>query len=214
MPADDLEVRVAWERHVAREHHLAEEWLEQVLRRHREGQRHYHGIRHIAWMLRHLDDLAAAGHVTDLGAAVAATCFHDVVHEPTAVPPHNEEASAQLARVALTEIGWAAERVDTVAEMILATADHDVASASGDTRAVLAADLAVLATDPTRYGDYVRAIRKEYGHLDEAAWRAGRAAVLRALLDREHLFAPDLGLDAWEHRARANMTAELAALAS
>jgi predicted metal-dependent HD superfamily phosphohydrolase len=55
-------------------------------------------------------------------------------------------------------------------------------------------------------------VRREYGHVDDAAWRTGRAAVLRALLDRQHLFAPSLGLDDWEARARANLTAELATL--
>jgi predicted metal-dependent HD superfamily phosphohydrolase len=209
MEADELEVRVAWERHVSDD---ATEWLDQVLRRHREPHRHHHGVRHVAWMLRHLADLDAAGHVADPSAAVAAACFHDAVYEPTAPPGHNERASAALAEQALTEIGWPSDRVRRVSDMILATAEHDTAAASGDTRAVLAADLAVLAAEPNRYEDYVRAVRKEYGHLDEPAWRRGRAAVLRDLLARDELFGSELGLGRWERRARANMTAELAGL--
>ena len=81
-----------------------------------------------------------------------------------------------------------------------------------DTCALLAADLAVLAAPPARYDDYVRMIRREYTHVSDDDWRVGRGAVLRNFLERDHLFAPTLGLDEWEQRARANITAELATL--
>ena len=79
-----------------------------------------------------------------------------------------------------------------------------------DTAVLLAADLAVLAAEPSRYADYATAVRREYAHVDDDAWRSGRARVLRTLLDRPRLFAPELGLDEWERRARANVTSELA----
>ncbi len=96
--------------------------------------------------------------------------------------------------------------------MIMATIDHDVDEAEIDTQVLLAADLAILATEPARYSNYVTAVRREYAHVDDDQWRVGRSAVLRGLLDRPHLFAPALELSSWERRARANITAELATL--
>ena len=95
---------------------------------------------------------------------------------------------------------------------MLATAGHDAAGADRDTAVLLAADLGVLAAEPARYADYANAVRREYSHVDDDGWRTGRGAVLRNLLDRQRLFATELGLDDWEHRARGNITAELAAL--
>ncbi len=212
MASDELEIRLAWERHLGRGS-AASTWLDTVLARHREPHRHYHDLRHVAWMLRHLDDLGAAGRIDDMGAVVAAACFHDAVYDPRAGHGENERASASLARTALAELEWDAARIDHVAEMIVATIDHDVsATDDADTLAVLAADLAVLAAEPAPYGDYVRAVRREYAHVDDDGWRTGRAAVLRQLLGRDRLFATSLELDAWERRARANLTAELSSL--
>jgi len=204
---DDLELSVAWQQHLGRSD-AATAWFESVLERTRRPGRHYHGTRHVRWVIRHVTELA--DHAEDLGAVVAAGFFHDVVYDPTRTD--NERASGQLAGDALAELGWDAGRRRHVVEMIEATAAHDVDGADPDTSVLLAADLAVLAAEPTRYGDYVTAVRREYAHLTDADWRSGRCAVLRGLLGRVHLFAPTLGLHTWEDRARANMTAELAAL--
>jgi predicted metal-dependent HD superfamily phosphohydrolase len=95
--------------------------------------------------------------------------------------------------------------------MIRGTADHrdppDL-----DTAVLFDADLAVLGADPAGYGDYVRGVRAEYGHVDDAGWRAGRASVLQSFLDRPSIYATDPGRRRWESTARANITAELAAL--
>ena len=76
---------------------------------------------------------------------------------------------------------------------------------------MLDADLAVLAAEPSRYQAYARGVRAEYTHVDDAAWRTGRAAVLRAFLDRPAIYrtAP---MRNQEHRARANLAAELSGL--
>jgi predicted metal-dependent HD superfamily phosphohydrolase len=162
--------------------------------------------------VRHLTSFIFAGRVADPGVVIAAAFFHDAIYDPTA--SDNEAASARLAADALAGLGWDLGRCAEVASMIEATARHDVEGVAHDAACLLAADLAVLAAEPARYGDYVRAVRREYAHVDDDAWRAGRSAVLRSLLDRGRIFAPDLDLDGWERRARANMTAELRALSS
>jgi predicted metal-dependent HD superfamily phosphohydrolase len=74
------------------------------------------------------------------------------------------------------------------------------------------ADLAILASTPERYDEYVQDVRREYASLDDTTFRRGRAAVLRALLSAPSLFHTPAARAAWEAAARANVTRELAAL--
>ncbi|MCU0260638.1 MAG: hypothetical protein MUE78_06430, partial [Ilumatobacteraceae bacterium] len=64
------------------------------------------------------------------------------------------------------------------------------------------------------YAEYSAGVRAEYGHLDDDTWRIGRSAVLRSLLARPALFVTAGGIERFEHTARANLTAELAALSA
>lgn len=210
MADHDLELRVAWEHHLGRSA-TSLVWFDSVLSRYRRPGRHYHDVRHVRWVVRHVTALEPATH--DLGAVIAAAFFHDVVYDPTRAD--NEQLSAQLADRALTELGWKPGRSGRVCALILATTNHHIDVTGGgdpDTWVLLAADLAVLAGEPGRYSEYARAVRREYTDVSDDDWRAGRSSVLRGLLDRRHLFAPALDLNEWEHRARANITAELATL--
>jgi len=204
---DDLELRVAWQRHLGTSR-PATGWFESVLAHHRGSGRYYHDRRHITWVVRHVTTMA--DHADDLDAVVAAAFFHDSVYDATR--SDNEVASGRMADLALTELTWGPARRGHVVAMIEATAYHDVDTADPDTRVLLAADLAVLATEPPRYADYVRAVRREYAHVSDADWQVGRSGVLRNLLERTHLYAPSLERHGWEDRARANIAAELAML--
>jgi predicted metal-dependent HD superfamily phosphohydrolase len=210
MTDGDLELRVAWQRHVGTDR-PADRWYESIVARHHEVHRHYHDLRHVRWVVRHVGELADGRPVGDLGAVVAAAFFHDVIYDPTR--SDNEAASAQLAEGALRGLRWADERIDQVATLIRGTAHHRVDDTTTiDTAVLYAADLGVLAADPAGYSDYVRNVRREYHQVTDAAWAEGRAAVLRSFLDRRSIYAPVLGLDGWELRARANLTAELGTL--
>jgi predicted metal-dependent HD superfamily phosphohydrolase len=207
----ELELRVAWQRHLGTSP-AAARWFDEVLGAYRAEGRHYHGVRHVGWVVRHVETIAADHPVDDLAATVAAAFFHDAVYDPTR--GDNEAESAAMAQRAVGELGWSAPVCRHVAEMVLATAGHSVDGVDRDTAVLLAADLAVLAAEPSRYSEYAATVRREYAHVDDAGWRTGRAAVLRTLLDRRHLFAPELGLTDWERRARANITSELASLSA
>ena len=210
MSGVELELRVAWQRHLGASN-VATEWFDTVLGAYRAEGRHYHGVRHVAWVVRHVEALAGDHPVDDLDATVAAAFFHDAVYEPTR--DDNEAESAAMAERAVREIGWTGAACRHVADLVMATAGHDVEGVDRDTAVLLAADLAVLAAEPSRYGEYATAVRREYDHVSDADWRTGRGAVLRTLLARPRLFAAELGLDDWERRARANITSELASLA-
>ncbi len=158
-------------------------------------------------MLSHVDTLADG---RDAVAVRLATWFHDAVYDPTR--PGNEQASADLAVAELDRLGVPEKSTAEVARLILVTASHDPAPDDRDGALLCDADLAILATPPSAYRRYADAVRTEYGHLDDATFRAGRAAVLRSLLARPHLYNLDAARDKWERRARINLAIEAAAL--
>lgn len=174
------------------------------------ADRLYHGAGHIHAVLSGIDELAGALGLDarQLAIARAAGCAHDVVYDGAA--GEDEAASARWARTALIHSGADQAAAEEVAQIVLDTIDH--LGATPTARAVLDADLAILAADPADYETYRAQVRAEYGHLDDERWRVGRAAVLRSLLERDRLYLSDAARDRWEPAARRNMAAELASL--
>ena len=209
---DERLVRAAW-RSVGggRAAHVAES----LLARHREPHRRYHGVSHVAWVVRTVDELLADVPDADAGVVRAAALFHDAVYDPAR--GDNEAASARLAQRTLAdELGWAADATDEVARLVLATAGHtlaaDAATTDPSAAVLLDADLGVLGAAPRAYQAYADGVRGEYAHVDQDAWRTGRGAVLRSFLDRPWIYATPPMRAARETRARANLAAELASL--
>jgi len=183
--------------------------LERLRSRHGERQRRYHTLEHVAWVVHNVDELARHEPLGDLGAAIAAALYHDAIYEPES--PANEKMSARLATRDLAELGWAGDRTNAVAEMILGTETHREPP-DHDTAVLFDADLAILGTQPDTYGRYVDDVRAEYHHVSDEAWRVGRRAVLDQLLDRATIYATKTGQDRWESTARANLANEMAGL--
>ena len=184
--------------------------LDELLARHRQPHRRYHTATHVMWVLRHIDDLAAANTPVDLDAVRAAALFHDAVYDPRS--PTNEHDSAGLARRVLADCGWEPARVDRVAALIELTAGHVAPDTDLGADILLDADLAILGAEPADYRSYVTGVRAEYAHVDDDAWRVGRAAVLRSFLERPAIYRTTSMQAARERRARANLSAELADL--
>jgi predicted metal-dependent HD superfamily phosphohydrolase len=206
--SDDVELRAAWTV-AAGDDAAARAAFDEVVARHREPHRRYHGVRHVTWVVRHVRELGAEVPTDDLDAIVVAAFFHDAVYDPRAAD--NEEQSARLAARVLAGLGWDEGRRSRVGELVRATAAHTGAG-DADTDVLLDADLAVLGSDPSAYQAYVTGVRAEYAHVDDDAWRRGRGQVLRDLLAREPLYATAPARRRWASRAAANMTAELASL--
>lgn len=206
----------------------AESVGDELLLRWYEPHRAYHGSGHLTHVLDSLVVLEADAAAPR--AAHLALWFHDAVHEGRAGA--DEEASAALAHELLSPLvgrlsthhsgadeDTAAEpltaaEVDEVARLVLVTRDH--APAAGDLTGALVsdADLAILAGAPDRYARYVTQVRAEYAHVPDAAFTAGRAAVLEQLLATAPLFRTVIGSARWEATAQANLRAELAGLTS
>lgn len=163
--------------------------------------RAYHSLDHAARVARVAAELGADR------ACLLAAWAHDVVYRPGEVD--NEDASAAWLRDRLpSDDPDAAE----AARLIRLTATHDVDPDDAMAAVLCDADLSILGSDPAAYEAYRRAVREEYAAVPEEAWRSGRAAVLRRLLDRPRLFRTDIAHDRWEQQARTNLAAELDSL--
>lgn len=169
--------------------------------------RRYHDTRHLGEVLGHLaallDHPDARG--VDRDAVVLAAWFHDAVYDGR---PDDEERSAALAEATLPSCAVPPALVAEVARLVRLTREHKPEPDDLAGRLLCDADLAILAARAERYAEYTRDVRAEYAHVDDADFRAGRTAVLRALLDGP-LFHTAPARQAWEARARANVQAEL-----
>ena len=170
--------------------------------------RGYHDLRHLREVLEHLDDLVPADH-PDRDAVVLAAWFHDAVYD---VVGDNEERSARLADAVLTQAGVPIPLVEEVTRLVRLTAGHDPAADDLPGQLLCDADLAILAAGRERYDAYVAGVRQEYAEVPDADFRAGRKAVLEDLLAHDTLFHSDAARERWEEKARANVSAEVAAL--
>lgn len=189
----------------------AEAALDGLLARYREPHRRYHTVTHVHRVVADAAALASEATAPDPGAVRLGAFFHDAVYDPHR--GDNEARSADLAVRVLTHLGQPPARVAEVARLVRMTAGHDTRDPTLDPAgaALLDADLAILGADPAVYAAYVRGVRAEYAHLDDAGWYAGRVAVLERFLERRVLYAL-ASARLREPRARANMRAELAAL--
>jgi predicted metal-dependent HD superfamily phosphohydrolase len=164
----------------------------------------YHDLLHLEEVLDRLDLLAAAGAPFDRTVVALAAWFHDAVYDGAA---DDEERSARWAERALPPAP-AAE----VARLVRMTVEHRPAGHDSDGAALSDADLGILAAPRGRYDAYVAGVRADFAHVGDDDFRAGRAAVLRDLVARTHLFSTPHARELWEEAARANLRRELSEL--
>ncbi len=173
-----------------------------------DPERGYHDVRHLAAVLRRLDELSEGGTPYDDLPVRLAAWFHDAVYDGER---DAEERSAAWAEEALPTLVHP-DVVAEVARLVRLTEHHRPSEDDPNGCALSDADLAVLASAPPAYDAYVAAVREEYDHLPDDVFVAGRADVLRGLADKPRLFHTAHGLDQWEERARHNLRRELSAL--
>jgi len=181
---------------------------DELLAAYADPSRHYHDTRHLSEVLARVDELRAAGVGFDPLTVVLAAWFHDAVYDGER---DAEERSAAWAEDALPPY-VSPEVVAEVARLVRLTEFHEPADDDPAGCVLSDADLAILASGRERYDEYAAAVRVEYSHLTDREFRAGRAQVLRSLLDKESLFHTSYACERWEAPARANLERELAAL--
>jgi predicted metal-dependent HD superfamily phosphohydrolase len=174
-----------------------------------EPHRRYHTERHLDDCLRQLEQ------VLDLMEQERrmlrwAILWHDAVYDPAR--SDNEERGADLACRELTACGVDEDTSGEVRRLILLTKGHRADESDRLGALLVSIDRSILGSDEARYREYVSGVRQEYAHVPEDAWRTGRAAVLRHLLDADPLYPEPTFRDRLEAQARRNMEQELKAL--
>ncbi|MET4096148.1 DUF4031 domain-containing protein [Arthrobacter sp. UYCu712] len=170
-----------------------------------EEHRRYHGRTHLLAVLEALDLLTepAAPPRTVLMAA----WFHDAVYR--GIAGQDEEESARLAEDRLRHAGLPDAEVEEVARLVRMTADH-CPEPGDDAGALLSdADLSVLGGEPAAYARYLAAVRQDFAHIGDADFAAGRAAVVRQLLELDPLFHTRRASGLWLEAAHRNLQGEL-----
>ena len=174
--------------------------------RYAETHRHYHDQRHLNDCLRQLDE------VHDLDERERqllrwAILWHDAVYDPKR--NDNEERSAELASRELIACSVDESMAREVGRLILLTKGHRAGDRDHLGALLVSIDLSILGSDEASYREYVSDVRQEYAHVPDDAWRFGRAAVLKRLLDADPIY-PHPGFRArLEAPARRNMAREL-----
>lgn len=171
-----------------------------------EQHRKYHGRTHLLAVLEALDLLCDPADPPR--TVLLAAWFHDAVYR--GVAGQDEEESARLAEDRLRNAGLPAAEVDEVVRLVLLTADHCPEPGDDDGALLSDADLSVLGGEPDAYARYLAAVREDFAHIGDADFAAGRAAVVRQLLQLDPLFHTGRGRTLWLDAARRNLQGELA----
>jgi predicted metal-dependent HD superfamily phosphohydrolase len=170
-----------------------------------EPHRAYHTLQHLSECFGQLD-----GCPTDpvaAGLLELALWFHDAIYDTKAAD--NEAQSAVWAHSALACLP--ADDVAIIEQLILVT-KHDATPASADEELLLDIDLSILGTPEARFAEYETQVRQEYAWVPEAAYRTGRAKILREFQERPVIYHTSHFRDALENQARLNLASSLASL--
>lgn len=182
---------------------------DELLAAYADPARGYHDTRHLTEVLERLDELGRSGVTFDEVPVLLAAWFHDGVYDGERDAEERSAGWAEAALPGLVEPAVVAE----VARLVRLTETHRPEPDDVDGGALCDADLAILASGPKRYEEYVATVRVDYAHVPDDLFVAGRTAVLRDLLSKPHLFHTAYARASWEAPARANIEAELARLA-
>lgn len=165
----------------------------------RHPSRAYHNIDHIHGMLDRLDesrDLAEHPHRIEL-----AIWFHDAVYDAKA--SDNEIKSAELwtRKMALFLDD---EPLEWGRRAIIATIDH-LPNIDPDIQLLLDLDLAPLGVPYEAFKADTAAVRQEYSHVSDEAFKDGRRAFFSKLIKRPRLYGTDFWYERMENQARDNL---------
>lgn len=172
-----------------------------------EKHRHYHTLQHLDECLDLFEKVRATAQRP--GEIELALWFHDAFYDPKR--DDNEERSAQWARDCVLEAGLPADTADRLHSLVMATR-HEAVPEDADAQLLVDVDLAILGSDAARFDESDEQIRREYAHVPEDEYRAGRRRVLGEFLARPRLYSTDYFYSRYERQARENLSRTLARL--
>ena len=196
---------------------LPDNLFEELVERYSEPHRHYHTLEHIADCFEKLDASPAAdgqlGEIERLAGQwqsfELALFYHDAIYDPKL--NDNEQQSATLAIDRLSPYLKQADLIE-IDFLIQATAHFSGQSCRGFEpyqALIVDIDLSILGSAPDRYDEYAAQIRREYQHVPDADYQAGRAAVLKTFLAKDPLYQLPWFQQRFQQLAQENLNREL-----
>lgn len=184
-----------------------------------ESNRHYHRFSHIKAMYHTFHEIInymmlSTGYTPDkerIRCCIAAILYHDFVYDPQQVSNHTlEELSAeQFLQFSIRTGSFDTVSTEYTVNLIACTGNHVPINDFPETLAFLDADMEILASDRERYiQKYASEIRKEWSHISDSAFIAGRMKFLRNTLEKTKIFYTEYMMKL-EEKARENLRYEL-----
>jgi predicted metal-dependent HD superfamily phosphohydrolase len=179
--------------------------------------RHYHGPGHVALLWRRHRRFGAGSVLARApwdGLIACAIAFHDAVYD--ARRGDNEAASALLWRrwarpLRAAQRRWVEDTIRTTADHLAADALRGLRGPARLARAwVLDLDLTPLGERPSAFSGNTAQLRREFAHLPEAVWNAGRLGFLRRMAGAPQIYRSRVLAARFDGRARANLARALA----
>jgi predicted metal-dependent HD superfamily phosphohydrolase len=180
--------------------------FEEILKRHSERHRAYHGLNHLRALFNVLEPVR--DEIEDPARVELAIWFHDIIYKP--LRSDNEPKSADLAVNRLTRCGVDSGLIKRVDHLIRATARHQDGGSDTDDALFLDADFSILGAPHDTYAEYIAGVRREFRLVPEPLFNSGRAKFLRHALAQDRIFHTDYFENTYGSQARKNMERELA----
>ena len=181
-------------------------WVE-IKSNYSESNRYYHNLEHLEDIYRHLLEVKAK--LENWNIVLFTLFYHDLIYKST--KKNNEEASAQLAKKRMKEIGISQKEIELCSNQILATKGH-AKSMDSDTNYFTDADLSILGRDSKTYIDYCKKIRKEYSIYPKFMYNKGRRNIIKHFISMKRIYKTEEFYNRYETQAKLNLETELTTL--
>jgi len=176
-----------------------------LLKRYAENHRSYHTTQHLNECLNFFETYQSIAEISEI--LFFAIWYHDAVYKTT--EHNNEQASADLAALHLTENIVSPDKITKIANLILIT-QHSLIPIAPDERLIVDIDLSILGASPQRFLEYENQIRLEYSFVPESIFNVKRREVLNGFHARPAIYNTPEFFSSLENQARSNLTKALA----
>lgn len=184
-------------------------YYELLRKRYTEPHRYYHNLHHIDHDLT--EYMSVRQRLNRPHEVEMAIWFHDAIYEIGSF--ENEAKSATLALTVINEIALPRAFGLFVRDLILVT-EHRFKPQNDDASFMADIDLSFFGQPTAAYDQDEMKIRKEHAIIPEAAYKIGRAAILRSFLNRSSIYYTTVFREKYETQARSNLQRTLTRLAN
>lgn len=186
---------------------IKNEYYQELTSLYNSKNRIYHNLNHIEALLKFSEEYK---HLLNSPETIDFTIwYHDAIYD--ASKSNNEEKSAELAKLHLTQLGLSKQLIENCYKLIIATQTHTLNNSlnSFDAQFLLDIDLSILAAERKQYIEYTQQIRKEYKMHPDSLYNEGRKKVLKHFLEMENIYKTELFQNLWEEKAKENISYEM-----